>query len=105
MAVFAPTATNLQDIVWNATPMLSQRLILSGVNVVHHFGVAIVRAADGSITGNQLLYAAWLAAAAAPGSANFALRARLIQFDTENSIVNAKGTVSYRLSSATASIQ
>jgi hypothetical protein len=101
----SPTGTNLQDITWQSTPLLSQRIILSHVLLTHPFGCSIRRAADGTISGaDKLLYRAWTAAGATPASANFALRARLIQFDTENSVVGAKGFVYYSLTKGTASI-
>lgn len=101
----SPTSTNLQNVVWNATPMLSQRLIFSGVQMTHHFGVSVVRDATGAtLTGNKLLYAWWYAADSTPDSANFAIRARLINFDTENSITDARGTILASLSSGTAKV-
>lgn len=97
----SPVGVNLQDIVWDATPVLNQRVILTDVKQKHHFGFAFRRSADGStIAGDQLLYDAWEAAGAVPSSANFAVRARLIRFDTENSITKAKGLVFYMMTNA-----
>ncbi len=89
----ATTAENLQDIVWNATPLLSQRLILGDNKVTHRFGVQVIRAANGVLAANKVLYGFSTAAGAIPASADLALRARLINFDTENSVTNAKGLV------------
>jgi len=101
----APTATNLQNVVWNATPVLSQRVILSGVGVTHNFGMSVARDATGTVlTAQRLLYGAWTGGAQTPASANFAVRARLIQFDTEDAVTNAKGTVYYALSAGMATI-
>jgi hypothetical protein len=100
----APTGINLQDIAWQSTPLLSQRIILSEVLLTHPFGCSVRRAADGTISGaDKLLYRTWTAAGIVPATANFALRARLIQFDTENSATGARGFVYYSLTEGTAS--
>jgi len=46
-----------------------------------------------TITAVQLLYGAEASAGSAPASPNFALRARLIRFDTENSESDPRGFV------------
>lgn len=102
------TGTNLENIVWDSTPILSQRLILTQNRQTHGFGVRIKRelvSSTDTITADSLLYGIWEGAdAAAPASANFALRARLIQFDTENALAaDARGWVSYEITGATAS--
>jgi hypothetical protein len=100
----ATTSVNLENVTWNiATPLLSQRLILGDVIQAHAFGCAIARAISG-ITATRSLYGASDAAGAAPATANFALRARLIQWDTENSVTGAKGLV-YYASSGSAEIR
>lgn len=98
----ATTATNLQNIVWDSTPILSQRLILTGNLQTHNFGArikrAIVSSAD-TITLDTLLYGVWDGNnSAAPSTANFSLRARLIQFDTEDARASdARGWVTYQI--------
>ena len=94
------TGTNLENIEWAATPCLSQRLIVTGNRQTHSFGARIKRSLVSSvdtITMDTLLYGLWTGAdAAAPVSANFALRARLIQFDTENALAtDARGWLAY----------
>ena len=102
----ATTSTNLQDITWIATPVLSQRLIASGLKLKHHFGCAFKRSANGAtITADRLLYTQWQGGAQAPASASFALRARLVQFDTENSVAGARGLVSMRFTNGTAELE
>ncbi|MEI6493831.1 MAG: hypothetical protein WCO94_14885, partial [Verrucomicrobiota bacterium] len=99
-------AANLQNIVWSATPCLSQRIILTGNRQTHSFGARIKRSlvslAD-TITMDALLYGVWEGAnSVAPSGANFALRARLIQFDTENALAaDARGWVAYEVIGAT----
>ena len=90
----ATTAPNLQDIVWNATPLLTQRVILSEDKIGHLFGVTIINSALGVLSANKSIYGKDFAADSVPASADLALRARLISFDTENSVVGAKGAIS-----------
>jgi len=93
----SPVGLNLQDIVWEATPMLEQRLILTPLATAHFFGVRISRSAD-AITSDKMSYGTWEGNNAnAPADANFALRARLVKFDTENSITTAAGHISYKI--------
>lgn len=98
----ATTGTNLENVVWNATPILSQRLILTGNRQTHSFGARIKRQlvslAD-TLTLDTMCYGVWEGNdAGAPATANFALRARLINFDTENALASdARGWVSYEM--------
>ena len=60
----------------------------------------IKRNADG-LTADAMRYGGWKTAAdAAPTSANFVLRARLIKFDTKNNVPNADGWLYYAIGSA-----
>ena len=101
----ATTAENLQDIVWNATPLLRQRIILSGVAVTHQLGIQLIRANDGSLAAKKTVYGFSSDADSVPSSADVALRVRLLDFDTENSAVDAKGNVYLKLTQAQATIQ
>ena len=100
------TATNLQNIVWDTTPILSQRLILTGLRQTHSFGIRIKRLlvslAD-TLTLDTMLYGVWSGNnSAAPSTANFALRARLIQFDTEDALASdARGWIVSEIIGAT----
>lgn len=90
---------NLSDVTWSATPALEQRLILSGVPSAHTFGVNVHRRMVSSvdtITAERLLYGATEAVSTPPASANFAVRVRLIRFDTENTPSSQRGFVAYR---------
>lgn len=93
----APVGLNLQDIVWDAAPMIEQRLIITPLATSHFIGVRIARGAA-EITSDKMLYGTWEGNnAAAPAGANFALRATLTKFDTENSIPTATGHIAYRI--------
>jgi len=95
---------NLQTIAWNATPLLFQRIYVTPLLMMHIFGCRIQRSAS-AITADSMRYGGWqTAAAAAPTSANFVLRARLIEFDTKNNIPNADGWLYYALGSSTSTI-
>ena len=102
----SPVGENLADVTWRDTPLLSQRIIVTPGKVTGIFGCAIYRDALGSISADQMSYNNWTAAHAgsAPETANFTIRARLKEFDTENSVVGAKGVLYYALTSATAEI-
>jgi hypothetical protein len=102
----SPVATNLQNVVWNtASPVLAQRVILSEVGVTHSFGMAVSLDATGMIlTAQRQLYGNWLGGAQAPSAPAFAVRARLIQFDVDDTVANPKGTVYYQLTNGTAII-
>jgi hypothetical protein len=91
--------TNLLNVVWDtANPILKQRLILTPTATLCYAGCNVYRSKLGAITCDRSLYGGLENAnTAAPASANFALRARLIEFDTENSIPTARGWVAYQL--------
>jgi hypothetical protein len=96
------TGTNLENVVWDTTAILSQRLIITGNRQTHSFGARIKRelvSLVDTIKLDTMLYGVWEGNdAAAPATANFALRARLINFDTENALAtDAKGSVVYEI--------
>lgn len=98
------TTPNLQNVVWNATPILTQRLIVSKLQQKRHFGCLIQRAANDTITAKKLQQTAWSAGDSAPSGPAFVLRVRLIRFDTENSIPTAVGYAFAALTSAKCSV-
>lgn len=102
----ATTASNLENIEWDADPLLSQRIILTQNRQTHSFGARIKRSLVSSvdtITADALSYGVWEGAdALAPSGANFALRARLIRFDTENALASdARGWITYEITAPT----
>jgi len=103
----SPVSLNLQNVVWNtATPILSQPVFLDSVLIDGQiFGAQIaVNAAGTVLTAQRNLYGVWTGGAPAPATANFALRARLIQFDTEDAVNRPKGVVSFAVPSGSAII-
>lgn len=92
-----PTGPNLEDVVWNSSPMLEQRLIVGPIPYPHTAGIRVKRTASG-ISCDKQLYGTWSGNDdEAPDSADFAIRARLTHFDTENSKDDTKGWLFYRL--------
>ena len=94
----------MEDVTWVSEPLLSQRIILSSLKMTHNFGCAIRRDINGALHSDRMAYGNWTAASVVPTSASFALRARLVEFDTENSVKGAKGTVFFALTGAKADI-
>lgn len=91
-----PTGLNLQNIVWEDTPILRERLIVSELATTHTFGLRIRRTATG-LDLDVSEYGVWEGRSiAAPSSANFALGGDLIQFDTENSRPAARGFIRWQ---------
>ncbi len=91
----ATTGLNLANVDWQ-TPVFSQPIVLSRLMQSHFFGIRIKREAA-TIKLDQQIYGVWSGNnAAAPASANFAIRARLDRFDTENRD-NPTGWVAWRL--------
>ncbi|MGA3169479.1 MAG: hypothetical protein ABSE62_00545 [Chthoniobacteraceae bacterium] len=100
----SPVGLNLQNVVWaTATPIVAQGIILDAVSINHTFGASVaVNPAGTSLTAQRNLYGVWTAGAPAPPTANFALRARLTQFDTEDAVVRPRGIVSYAVTNGSA---
>jgi len=97
-----PTSTNLENIIWEPRPVLEQRIIVTRNYTSHQFGVRIKRSLvmlKDTLTCDTQFYGIWHGANEhVPETANFALRARLIDFDTENRIErDARGWLSYAL--------
>lgn len=86
------TVTNLQSITWNDTPLLEQTIDISETPQVHVLGVLIKRNNDATLTASKYGYGYIEAAdATPPDNAPFLLRARLCEFDTENSVADPRG--------------
>lgn len=93
------TSQNLEDFTWSETPLLRQTVYLGAEEVPHSFGVQVIRAANGTLSANQVRYKFTEAAGSVPASADFGLRVRLIDFDTQNSVAVPRGAVSIKLAS------
>jgi hypothetical protein len=96
----APGATgiNLQNVVWSPAPVLQQRIIVTPAPCIHVFGIRVKRFLSGGaevITLDQILYGS-AEGGIAPTSANFAVRARLVRFDTDNNQTDPRGFIALR---------
>lgn len=100
----ATTALNVSDIVWNATPLLSQQILLGEDEITWPYGIEVIHKANGDIAANQVAFSKAVAAGSTPAAGNLALRGRLKNFDTENGAVDATGIVLTRFSEALGSI-
>lgn len=88
------TDTNIDDIVWAVDePLLTQDLLINHVATAHYFGISILRA-SGGMTAKKRAYSTSAAAEnAAPDGFPFAIRARLVGFDTQNSVLDPRGII------------
>jgi hypothetical protein len=82
---------NLASINW-ATPVISQRIILSNTIVEHPFGLVVKSDSSAVLTATATMYGRTVNVTP-PSSPAFAVRARLNAFDTENKI-NPRGSIS-----------
>jgi hypothetical protein len=98
------TTMSLRDVVWNSTPILTQRLTVSQLQQKRHFGVRVIRSAQNAITTQQLKARAWSVGDSAPRTPRFALRGRLRNFDTQNPVTDATGYALAAFTGATATL-
>jgi hypothetical protein len=91
----ATVGLNMSGVTWS-TEVFAQPIGLSPLAQSHFFGIRIERLAS-SFALDQSIYGVWSGNnAAAPASANFAIRARLERFDCEN-IADPRGWLAMRL--------
>jgi len=100
----APTGPNLQNVVWSNVPILQQRIIVTELSFIHEFGVQVIRMSDGRMATNKKIYGVEVAGDSVPLGANFAIRSRLIEFDTEDNVNDAVGLVYYSVTKAVGDI-
>jgi hypothetical protein len=87
---------NLKAINWNPTPILRHRLIVTRNAGTHSFGVRINRSSAGVLSTDAIFYGAAEAGGSIPATADFALRARLIQFDILDGLADPRGLLLLR---------
>ena len=101
----ATTTENLEDIVWDAVPLLTQRLVVTPLQQSWTFGCQISRSATNVMTAMKLLQSAWSEADSSPSSPSFVLRVRLVNGDTQDPDAStAVGYVWAHLSQGSATI-
>jgi hypothetical protein len=101
----APTGPNIYAVDWsNRTPIVQQNIVVTELSFIHQFGVQVIRTPDGRMATNKKAYGVEIGGDSCPPSPNFAIRGRLIEFDTEDNIKDAQGLVYYAISKASAQI-
>lgn len=83
--------SNLAARVW-AAPHLAQDLRITSVPREYVFGYRVRRAKTGELSADRLTFGKWVATTA-PASAAFSIRARLIRWDTPNTIAVPTGLI------------
>lgn len=91
----AGVGVNVDAISWDADPLFQQDIVVTPVSTVHRFGLWVDRE-SGSIDATALAYGASEAANGTITDANFAIRARLVRFDTEDSVSDPEGFVALK---------
>lgn len=92
----ATTGTNLDEFFTSPVIIVEQRLDVAEQPGQHRFGLSAARDGDGDIVMTPIIYGAETAVVTPPSSANFAVRARLARFDTENDPTDARGLIAIR---------
>lgn len=95
----ATTGLNLKQITWDTTPWIEQRIILTPTSTVHRFGARVARSLVDSvdtITPQSRVYGALQSGLTAPSTPNFAVRARLTRFDSDDNEADPKGFVALK---------
>ena len=82
---------NVADDAWVETPVMSFPLDLTSTPRHRSYGYRVTRSGD-TLTAYQLRSGVW-AAATAPSATRFALRARLVRFDTANDVDAPEGYI------------
>lgn len=88
------TGKNISSIQWRGTPLLEQEVVLTSLSTIHRMGLQIDRrllSDVDTLSTTALLYGGSEGGVVPPKSANFALRARLIRFDTEDGESDPRG--------------
>jgi hypothetical protein len=88
---------NFASLQW-ATPIISQRLILSSTIVEHSFGLSVSSDASSVLSATSTLYGR-SQNATPPSNSAFAIRARLLNFDTEDR-EGTRGAISLKMEAA-----
>jgi len=95
----AKTGKNISTIRWRGTPLLEQEVVVTSLSTIHRMGIQIDRRLldeVDTLTTTALLYGGSEGGVVPPKSANFALRGRLIRFDTEDGETDVRGYASYK---------
>lgn len=89
----ATTGVNLSGVTWDPNPVLEQRIIVTPNPTVHTFGLEVLRelvSGVDTLSANALYYGN-AEATAPPYEMPFAVRGRLVRFDTEDGVADPRG--------------
>lgn len=91
----ATTGLNLSAVTWDRNPVLEQRIIVTPDPTVHTFGLEVLRelVSDVDTLSANALYYGNAETTWAPYELPFAVRGRLVRFDTEDSVSDPRGLV------------
>lgn len=99
-SVAAPStqSDNITGITYNATPILAQRLLVTGESIGHDLGVEVLATTATIMNANSYAYGVWSpVSASAPSNRNFILRGRLANFDILDNQGDPRGWMGYAL--------
>lgn len=99
-SVATPTtqSDNITGITYNATPILAQRLLVTGESIGHDLGVEVLATTATIMNANSYAYGVWSpVSASAPSNRNFILRGRLANFDILDNQGDPRGWMGYAL--------
>ena len=85
---------NLGDDVWVADPVFDQQLTLTAQPVEPVIGYRVTRDKNGDLTADFYQYGRWVSTTA-PASARFAIRVRLVRWDTPATPERVSGFIAY----------
>lgn len=91
----ATTGTNLGAITWSDIPILEQEIVISDESLKAIFGCRLQNK-TGGIVGKGIAYGLESSAGSVPSSNRFAIRIRLVRFDTANGKPTARGFIALR---------
>lgn len=101
----AITGPNLFQVDWIKTPFLQQRIIITDSAIVHKMGAQVIRTKNDVLKTNKKIYGYVAAGDIIPGTPAFAIRCRLIEFDTEDNSREESGLIYYALKDVKADIK
>jgi hypothetical protein len=103
----SPVGRNLKAITWNtANPLLTIPLLVGPLAEDIIIGFNIARSIADVYSVDALLYDTWTAGdpLSKPATANFLVRLRFLQWDTEDNVQEAKGSIFASVTEAKVSI-
>lgn len=92
-SVASPAGTNIANITWAATPLITCPIHVTAVRTPHRFGVRVARGESALTTQTRLYRNGWSTVENGPAAAGFVVRARLTRFDVEDGLTDPRGYI------------